>query len=291
MIRVLLQPGASASRESRTSLLKGVNGMPELTLMDRDGLFVADSREVAEMIDKRHDHLLRDIDAYVTILNQNPTLGADQFFIADTYQAGTGRGYKHYWLTRKGCDMVANKMIGEKGVLFTATYVTKFEEMERTLSQPRVLTRLELIELARESELARIEAEHKAAEYQFQLQEQAPKVLFADAVTTSHDCILLRELALVLKQNGVNIGQNRLFQQLRERAYLVKRHGSDWNTPTQRSMELGLFEIRETPIVHSDGKVTVSKTPKVTGKGQVYFVNLFAKTLATTEGQKSDGSL
>ena len=147
---------------------------------------------------------------------------------------------------------------------------------------PRMLTRLELIDMARESELARIEAEKQLVEsqernieYQAQLQAQAPKVLFADAVTTSHDCILLRELAVLLKQNGVNIGQNRLFEELRERGYLIKRRGSDWNTPTQRSMELGLFQLKETPIVHSDGTVKVSKTTKVTGKGQAYFINLF----------------
>ncbi|MEK5167189.1 phage antirepressor KilAC domain-containing protein, partial [Paenibacillus sp. FSL R5-0527] len=102
-----------------------------------------------------------------------------------------------------------------------------------------------------------------------------PKVLFADAVTASTTSILVGELAKILKQNGVEIGQNRLFAWLRENGYLISRRGTDYNMPTQRSMELGLFEIKETSISHSDGHVTINKTPKVTGKGQVYFINKF----------------
>lgn len=102
-----------------------------------------------------------------------------------------------------------------------------------------------------------------------------PKVLFAEAVTTAHSSILVGELAKVLKQNGVDIGQNRLFKQLRHEGYLIRRHGTDYNMPTQRAMELGLFEIKETAITHADGHVTISKTPKVTGKGQQYFINRF----------------
>lgn len=110
--------------------------MDQLTIVNQNGKLLVDSREVAEMIGKRHDHLIRDIDGYVSILNQNPNLGADNFFIESTYESGTGRSYKRYLLTRKGCDMVANKMTGEKGVLFTAAYVTKFEEMEKQLIKP-----------------------------------------------------------------------------------------------------------------------------------------------------------
>ena len=103
----------------------------------------------------------------------------------------------------------------------------------------------------------------------------APKVLFADAVSASHASILVGELAKLLRQNGKEIGQNRLFRWLRENGYLIKRIGSDFNMPTQRSMELGLFSIKETAITHADGTVTVSKTVKVTGKGQQYFVEKF----------------
>lgn len=102
-----------------------------------------------------------------------------------------------------------------------------------------------------------------------------PKALFADAVATSHTSILVGELAKLLKQNGVEIGPKRLFNWLRENGYLIKRKGTDWNSPTQKSMNLDLFEVKETPIVHADGHVTVSKTTKVTGKGQQYFINKF----------------
>ncbi|MDO5883892.1 phage antirepressor KilAC domain-containing protein [Ligilactobacillus animalis] len=107
-----------------------------------------------------------------------------------------------------------------------------------------------------------------------------PKALFADAVSVSKTTILVSELAKILRQNGVNIGANRLFAWMRENGYLISRKGTDWNMPTQRSMELGLFNIKETTITHSDGHTTISKTTKVTGKGQQYFINKFLKDIA-----------
>lgn len=109
-----------------------------------------------------------------------------------------------------------------------------------------------------------------------QIEELKPKALFADAVAASDGTCLVGELAKMLKQNGVNIGQNRLFSWLRENGYLGKT-GSNRNVPTQRSMEQGLFRIKETAVTHSDGHVTINRTPKVTGKGQRYFIEAFAK--------------
>ena len=103
----------------------------------------------------------------------------------------------------------------------------------------------------------------------------APKVLFADAVSASKTSILVGALAKLLKQNGVDIGQHRLFRWMRENGYLIRRNGTDFNMPTQKSMDLGLFTVKETAITHSDGTVTVSKTTKVTGKGQQYFIQKF----------------
>lgn len=102
-----------------------------------------------------------------------------------------------------------------------------------------------------------------------------PKVLFADAVSASDSTILIGDLAKLIKQNGHPIGQKRLFCWMREQGYLIKRAGADYNSPTQRAMEMGLFKIKETAISHSDGHVSVSKTTKVTGKGQQYFINKF----------------
>lgn len=105
------------------------------------------------------------------------------------------------------------------------------------------------------------------------------KGIFADAVSASKQSILVGELAKLLRQNGVEIGQNKLFAWLREHNYLIKAKRSDYSMPTQRSMNMKLFEIKETAITHSDGHVSVNKTVKVTGKGQVYFVNLFMKAV------------
>lgn len=120
------------------------------------------------------------------------------------------------------------------------------------------------------------QARRKALEEQ--AENDAPKVLFADSVSASKTSVLIFDLAKLLRQNGVNIGGNRLFAWMRENGYLVRRKGMDYNMPTQKSMEMGLFEVKETVITHSDGHITTNKTPKVTGKGQVYFINKFLGT-------------
>lgn len=110
-----------------------------------------------------------------------------------------------------------------------------------------------------------------------QIEEMKPKALFADSVATSNSTILIGELAKILRGNGIDIGATRLFRWMREHGYLINRKGSDWNMPTQRAMNLGLFKIKETTINHANGTTSIIKTPKVTGKGQQYFVNKFLK--------------
>lgn len=118
-------------------------------------------------------------------------------------------------------------------------------------------------------------ADRKIKQLTEQINTDKPKVLFADAVSVSKSSILVGELAKLLKQNGVETGQNRLFEWLRNNGYLIKRSGTDFNMPTQKAMEMKLFEIKETVVTHSDGHTSVNKTPKITGKGQQYFINLF----------------
>lgn len=118
------------------------------------------------------------------------------------------------------------------------------------------------------------------------IEQDKPKTIFADAVTSSKTSILVGELAKIIRQNGYETGEKRLFEQLRREGYLISRKGTDYNMPTQRSMELGLFEIKETAVTHADGHTTVSKTPKVTGKGQQYFINKFL----SEESGASNGS-
>lgn len=142
------------------------------------------------------------------------------------------------------------------------------ETIDRIISDPDY--GIQLLQTLKEERAKRKELETKNKEMQ-------PKALFADAVATSESTILIGDLAKILKQNGVEIGQKRLFEWLRENGYLIKRKGADWNSPTQKAMEMDLFEVKETAITHSDGHVTISKTTKVTGKGQIYFTNKFLK--------------
>ena len=121
------------------------------------------------------------------------------------------------------------------------------------------------------------EALRKAAELAEQLEQQKPKVLFADSVETSKNSVLINELSKILKQNGYDIGQNRLFEKLRNEGYLIKQKGQNWNLPTQKSMELGLFEVKKTVVNKPNGDIMAKPTTKVTGKGQIYFVNKFLK--------------
>ena len=153
-------------------------------------------------------------------------------------------------------------------------YVTS-DKLEEIISDPdawiKVLTALKDERTAKER-------------LQLEAERNQPKVVFADAVSVSSGTILIGELAKILKGNGIEIGQNRLFEKLRQDGYLIKRQGTDYNAPTQRAMELGLFKVKETAITHSDGHVTISKTTKVTGKGQQYFINLFL-------GRSGDGQI
>lgn len=119
---------------------------------------------------------------------------------------------------------------------------------------------------------------HTMKEQSKQIETMKPKALFADAVEASESSVLVGELAKILQQNGVKIGQNRLFKWLRENGYLIRKKGESLNLPTQRSMDMGLFEIKKRTINNPDGSVRTTRTPKVTGKGQIYFVNKFIKS-------------
>lgn len=127
-------------------------------------------------------------------------------------------------------------------------------------------------------------ANKKVEKLKLENQQMQPKALFADSVAASHTTILIGELAKILRGNGINIGANRLFKWMRDQGYLISRKGTDYNMPTQRSMNLGLFKIKESTITHSNGSVSISKTTKVTGKGQQYFINKFMKMNETAIG-------
>lgn len=147
------------------------------------------------------------------------------------------------------------------------------EKIEEVLTDPDTIIKL-ATQLKDERQQRLIEQQLRR-DAESQVREMKPKAMFADSVATSKSTVLVGELAKIIRGNGVDIGATRLFRWMREHGYLINRKGSDWNMPTQRAMDLGLFKIKETTINHSNGTTSISKTPKVTGKGQQYFVNKF----------------
>lgn len=247
--------------------------MTQLQLINEHGKIYADSRQVAEMIGKRHADLMRSIDGYVEVLGQNAKLRSDNFFIKSSYQAGTGKTYPCYKLTRKGCDMVANKLTGTKGILFTAEYVTRFEEMERQLQTQQLLPNFNDPVASARAWADAMEAKQKAL---LELKEAQPKIEFAEAIQASNESISVSTFAKILKQNGIDTGERRLYEYLRNHGYLcssAKQH----NLPRQLYMEKGYFEV-DTKVFKTPWTTKYTHIPKITPKGQEYFLNHFLKT-------------
>lgn len=185
-----------------------------------------DSREVAEMVGKEHKNIIRDIRGYLEEFSQLNFEPSD-FFRESTYKR-RGKEYPCYLITKEGCEFIAHKLTGVKGTEFTAKYIKRFHEMENIIKE-HVPQGKELLALAV------LEAQKTIEEQTAQIEEMKPKAIFADAVATSHTSILIGDLAKILKQNGVETGQKRLFEWLRENGYLSKRNG----------MELAHTEIYE----------------------------------------------
>lgn len=190
------------------------------------------------------------------------------------YRNGDLKNISHYGVT----------IINESG-LYALIFGSKLESAQKfkrwvtseVLPALRKTGQYQVKELSGSELMAKalIEAQNVLAAKDKQIEEMKPKALFADAVATSHTSILVGELAKILKQNGIDMGQKRLFAWLREKGYLIKRQGTDYNMPTQKAMELGLFEIKEGSYVNGSGVNITTKTPKITGKGQQYFINKF----------------
>ena len=172
-----------------------------------------------------------------------------------------------YLWTRRGASR-HSKMLG------TDRAWEMFDALEESYFNPRPKALTPAEQMAQ----GLLAAQKLLAEKDKRIEEMRPKEIFADAVSVSKTDILIGDLAKLIKQNGHDIGQKRLFAWLREKGYLIKRKGLDWNMPTQKAMEMKLFRVKETVVTHADGHTTVSKTTKVTGKGQVYFVNKFLTT-------------
>lgn len=240
--------------------------MNEIILSTQNGEPVACSRQIAENFGKRHNDVM---EAIRNVLATEKSV--TKFFHESSFEY-RGQTFPMYLMNRDGFSLLVMGFTGKAALEWKLKYIQAFNEMEKKLAQRPQLSRSEL--MAQALIAAHEELEHKDR----QIAELTPKGIFADAVSASKKSILVGELAKLLCQNGVQIGQNRLFVWMRERGYLIKDpKRSDYNMPTQRAVEQGLFEIKETTVVHSDGHTSINKTPKVTGKGQIYFVNQFVK--------------
>lgn len=241
--------------------------MTDIILSTQNGEPVASSRQIAENFGKEHKNVLQTID---NMTAENSALL--QMFHLSEYTTSQNKKLPMYLMNRDGFSLLVMGFTGKAALEWKLKYIQAFNAMEKKLAQRPQLSRSEL--MAQALIAAHDELEHKDR----QIAELTPKGIFADAVNASKKSILVGELAKLLCQNSVQIGQNRLFVWMREHGYLIRDpKRSDYNMPAQRAVEQGLFEIKETTVVHSDGHTSINKTPKVTGKGQIYFVNLFLK--------------
>jgi anti-repressor protein len=238
---------------------------------DHDGTLVVSSETIAEGSGVQHKNVLELIHSHRPDFEEFGPLAFETRKGVALPQGGVAKPTQVALLNEQHATLLMTYQRNTEQVRqFKKTLVRAFFDMARRLAAPQVPQSLPEALRAYAAEVEQRQAlEAKVAE-------DAPKVLFADSVATSDSTVLVGDLAKILRGNGVDIGGTRLFRQLREDGYLIRRQGSDWNMPTQRAMDLGLFKVKETAVTHSDGHVTISKTPKVTGKGQAYFVNRYA---------------
>lgn len=218
------------------------------------------SLDIAEITGKLHKSVLRDIRNLIESIGEVNGYS----FVLCSYTDAKNQERPMYKLTKKDSLLLASGY----NVSLRAKIINRWEELEKKEQQSAIpKTFAEALRLAAEQ----VELVEKQQE---QLEAQKPKVLFADAVSTAKKSCLIGELAKILRQNDINIGQNRLFEWLRENNYICKR-GEMYNLPTQKSMELGIMETKKSTIIRGDGVTIVTNTPKITGKGQIYFINKF----------------
>lgn len=234
-------------------------------VVNRDGIKVTyendqmlvSSLEVSRNFQKEHKNVLQTIN---NLTAENSA--AKNLFYESTYES-RGKQYPMYLMNRDGFTLLAMGFTGKDALEWKLKYIQAFNEMEAKLNDPEFLVKRSMEYLEKRCNALLLENN-----------ELKPKARFAEAVSASEESILIGQLAKIIKQNGVDIGQNRLFQWMRDNDYLIK-NGTRYNQPTQKAMELGLFEVKERTVNNPDGSVRITFTTKVTGKGQVYFVNKF----------------
>lgn len=236
-------------------------------VVNRDGIKVTyendqmlvSSLEVAKNFGKNHQHVMRDI----RNLREGVQNWTDLFYESTYVHEQNKQQYPMYLMNRDGFTLLAMGFTGKDALEWKLKYIQAFNEMEAKLNDPEFLVKRSMEYLEKRCNALLLENN-----------ELKPKARFAEAVSASEESILIGQLAKIIKQNGVDIGQNRLFQWMRDNDYLIK-NGTRYNQPTQKAMGLGLFEVKERTVNNPDGSVRITFTTKVTGKGQVYFVNKF----------------
>lgn len=252
--------------------------MEELVYRGSEGQGLTDSLRVAMKFEKEHRNVIRDIDNL-----KKDMLNFEQMFVESTYLDSYNRPQRMYIMNRDGFSLLTMGFTGTKALNFKVEFINDFNKMEEKL---RELSNFKLPQTYAEALRLAADQAEQIDRQQLQISEQAeqigiqklqaakdaPLVLFSKSVETSKDSCLIRELAKILKQNGYNTGEKRLFEKLRNEGYLCKN-----NEPTQKSMNLKLFEVIKRSIYESNGKTRIESTTKVTGKGQIYFVDKFLK--------------
>lgn len=231
--------------------------MNEIQIKYENNQMLVCSLEIAKNFGKEHKNVLQ------TIGNLVAENSATKSMIYETSYENRGRQYPMYLMNRDGFSLLVMGFTGKEALDWKVKYIEAFNEMEKKLNDPEFLVQRSMDYLKSRCDALLLENK-----------ELKPKALFADAVSASNESILIGQLAKLIRQNGYEIGQNRLFEWMRENEYLIKK-GERYNQPTQKSMDLGLFEVKERTITNPDGSTRITLTTKVTGKGQVYFINKF----------------
>jgi anti-repressor protein len=252
--------------------MDGIIIQQDVVYKTEKGTPVTDSLKVAQVFGKQHRNVLQSIRNLIATAENS---AVRKWFCESRYYNEQNKPQPMFIMTRDGFSLLAMGLTGAKAMQFKVAFIEQFNAMEKVVRQAAQPTTTPAIpqSFAEALRLAAAQAE-QIERQQKQIEADAPRVLFSQAVETAKQSVLIGELAKIICQNGVQTGEKRLFAWMRENGYLCQ-HGERYNQPTQKAMEMGLFEIKKTTIQKPNGDTLISNTTKVTGKGQVYFVNKF----------------
>lgn len=235
---------------------------------------IVSSRDVAKQFGKRHDNVVKDIKK---LLSENPDNKFNALhFQETTYKDSSNRTQQQYLMTREGFTLLVFKYTGPKYIELKQRYIEKFSKMDKELEIKNIDDNIQIPKTFSEALRLAADIQEEKEKLEKQIMMNTPKVEFADAVSTSDTDILIRELSKLLTQNGYHTGERKLYEQLRHDEYLISS-GVDRNRPTQRSMNMGLFRVKEITIQQQERIPKLKFVTKVTPKGQMYFINKYCK--------------